>query len=132
MWWQKWRKRDLPKNPKHVFISAFFPFGGFIDDVAVKIDKARAASTLWNTYIGTCTVGNNLAANNATGFSALPGGYRYTFGSFNGLGLIGYFWSSSENSTTDAWARGLHYTGADVYRDNDDKAFGFSARCLRD
>jgi uncharacterized protein (TIGR02145 family) len=121
----------LPKNPKHVFISAYFPFGGFIDDVAVKIDKARAASTLWNTYIGTCTVGNNLAANNATGFSGLPGGYRYTNGSFVSLGNYGYFWSSSETSTTNAWRRILYYNYAFVYRNDSTKGYGFSIRCLR-
>jgi uncharacterized protein (TIGR02145 family) len=77
-------------------------------------------------------VGNNLAANNATGFSALPGGIRVTYGAFNNLGNNGYFWSSSEGSTTDAWFRYLIYYNADVGRSINDKAYGFSARCLRD
>lgn len=96
------------------------------------IAKALAATTNWYGSSSTCAVGNYLAANNATGFSALPGGYRNTYGTFNGLGNAGYFWSSSENSTTNAWVRDLDYNSAFVDRSNDNKAYGFSARCLRD
>jgi RNA-directed DNA polymerase len=40
--------------------------------------------------------------------SGLPGGYRNTNGNFNNIGNNGNFWSSSENSTTNAWNRNLH------------------------
>ena len=97
------------------------------------IAKSLASTTSWNSSTTTCAVGNNLSANNSTGFSALPGGYRYySDGSFDGLGGCGYWWSSTEYDGSKAWNRNLAYSYAIVYRDNGSKRYGFSVRCLRD
>jgi len=96
------------------------------------IAKALAAKTNWNTHPGTCTVGNNLNTNNATNFTGLPGGNRGTDGTFDYIGNLGNFWSSTEKSTTIAWARHLLYFIAVVGRDNGTKGYGLSVRCLRD
>jgi uncharacterized protein (TIGR02145 family) len=69
---------------------------------------------------------------NESGFSGLPGGYRYDFGSFGNVGEAGGWWSSSEGSTFNAWYRGLYYGNGYVYRDGSSKEGGFSVRCLRD
>ena len=74
----------------------------------------------------------NQNATNESGFSGLPGGYRYANGTYSGIGFDGYWWSSTEGSTDDAWSRYLGYDSGFVYRDNDDKKNGFSVRCLRD
>ena len=95
------------------------------------IAKALAATTNWNTYNGTCSVGNNLSANNATGFSVLPGGYRLTNGSFYGQGSNASLWSSTELGSS-AWLRYLLYNDTDVSRYGYNKDFGFSVRCVRD
>ena len=97
------------------------------------IAKSLASTTLWNTHTGTCTVGNDLSANNSTGFSALPGGYRnYSDGSFDYLGYDGYWWSSTERGGSSAWRRNLYYYIASVFRYGSNKSYGFSVRCLRD
>ncbi|MBE0636947.1 MAG: hypothetical protein IH598_00330 [Bacteroidales bacterium] len=96
------------------------------------IAKALAATTIWNSSSNTCAVGNNLSANNATGFTGLPGGLRVTNGTFNNLGITGYFWSSSDGSSTEAWDRSLGYSSALVFRNSYGKGYGFSVRCLRD
>ncbi|MGB4789969.1 MAG: fibrobacter succinogenes major paralogous domain-containing protein, partial [Bacteroidales bacterium] len=97
------------------------------------IAKSLASTTSWNSSTTTCAVGNNLSANNSTGFSALPGGYRYySDGSFDGLGGCGYWWSSTEYDGSKAWNRNLGFIYAIVYRDNGSKRYGFSVRCLRD
>ncbi len=97
------------------------------------IAKSLASTTSWNSSTTTCAVGNNLSANNSTGFSALPGGTRsYSDGSFYNLGTFGYWWSSTKNVGSDAWSRRLNYGDADVYRNGYDKRVGFSVRCLRD
>ncbi|HPR57321.1 MAG TPA: FISUMP domain-containing protein [Bacteroidales bacterium] len=98
----------------------------------IYIAKALAATTNWNSSSGTCAVGNNLAENNATGFSGLPGGYRVTDNYCQNVGYYGAFWSSAEGSTTGAWLRGLGYGLADVSRYGGNKGYGFSVRCLRD
>ncbi len=96
------------------------------------IAKALAATTNWNTHTGTCTVGNNLSANNATGFSGLPGGTRDTGGSFGSMGSYGNWWSSTETGSLNAWSRYLGYNNSGVGSSSYTKGFGFSVRCVRD
>ncbi len=74
----------------------------------------------------------NTGATNSSGFTALPGGCRYTDGSFYGLSYYGYWWSSSEYDASYAWGRYLYYSSADVLRYFYDKSSGFSVRCLKD
>ena len=96
------------------------------------IAKALASETGWNTYTGSCEVGNYPSTNNATGFSAVPAGYGS--GAFNGAGDYALFWSSSQYDSNDyAWNRYLIYHSADVYLSNYGNRFwGYSVRCLRD
>ncbi len=74
----------------------------------------------------------NAGANNESGFTALPGGYRSGNGLFGNIRDDGNWWSSTEYATTSAWYRGLNYYGSNVYRDVNSKSMGFSVRCLRD
>ena len=66
-----------------------------------------------------------------SGFTGLPGGYRYTDGSFYDLTNLTFFWSSSENDP-NAWYRYLSYHMAQVTRYHENQAYGFSVRCVRD
>ena len=74
----------------------------------------------------------NTGATNESGFAGLPGGYRNYNGSFFSVGSSGYWWSSSENGTVDAWYRYLGYNVGGITRSNDYKLSGCSVRCLRD
>ena len=75
----------------------------------------------------------NAGANNESGFTALPGGFRdYYDGSFNSIGYDGIWWSSTEYGTSSAWVRGLGYDNTDVGRYYDYRESGFSVRCVRD
>jgi uncharacterized protein (TIGR02145 family) len=76
----------------------------------------------------------NTDATNESGFSGLPGGYRLYNGTFNFIGLYGYWWSSTESSTNYAWYRFLSYNSDNVSRSDyyKPKEDGFSVRCLRD
>ncbi|TRZ52035.1 hypothetical protein D4S03_04080 [bacterium] len=53
---------------------------------------------------------------NSSGFTALPGGYRYLYGYFYTLTYAADFWSSTEGSSTLAWGRYLGYDHENVYR----------------
>ncbi|HNW68387.1 MAG TPA: FISUMP domain-containing protein [Bacteroidales bacterium] len=75
---------------------------------------------------------DNIGATNETGFTAFPGGYRYDDGGFSGIGDYGYWWSATENSTSNAWIRLMFYNTSDVYRGSHRKEVGFSVRCIRD
>jgi len=81
---------------------------------------------------GTTHWGGNTGATNSSGFTALPGGYRYGGGSYNSMGGSAYFWSSTNYGSFYAWSRKLYYDSPGVYRGNDSKVGGFSVRCLSD
>jgi uncharacterized protein (TIGR02145 family) len=74
----------------------------------------------------------NTGATNESGFTALPGGYRYHNGIFDNIGYYGYIWSSSEYDATYAWYRGMDYSNATVYPNSCLKKFGYSVRCVKD
>ncbi len=83
----------------------------------------ETGTTHWNSP--------NTGATNSSGFTGLPGGYRYTNGTFLTLTYYATFWSSSEYGT-NAWSRYLTYDHAQVTRYDIDQAYGFSVRCVRD
>ncbi len=77
-------------------------------------------------------LGQNTGTTNSSGFTAFPGGLRYSNGSFNGVGYLGYWWTSTEISTTNAWFRYMDSSYSFAYGGYDSKYFGFSVRCLQD
>ncbi|MEN9333014.1 MAG: hypothetical protein RLY35_194 [Bacteroidota bacterium] len=82
------------------------------------------ATTNWNSP--------NTGATNSSGFNALPGGYRYGYGTYYGIGNNGYWWSSTEDDSYYAWYRGLSYSSSLVGRYSNFKHYGCSVRCIRD
>lgn len=65
-------------------------------------------------------------------FLALPSGCRYNTGTFGSFGNLGYWWSSAEDDSSNAWQRALVYYLSSMGRAVNYKNFGFSVRCLRD
>ncbi|MBN1578552.1 MAG: InlB B-repeat-containing protein, partial [Chitinispirillaceae bacterium] len=74
----------------------------------------------------------NTGATNNTGFTARPGGERFTSGLFDGMRYYGFWWSSTEDDATYAWARPIYYGGTMIIRNSYNKHWGFSIRCVRD
>ena len=93
------------------------------------IAKALASTTGWDSDNGTCVVGNNPSANNATGFSAVPAGFYYS--SCYDFGGDANFWSATQYGSYAAYGYSLAYLTAIVTRADDTKNGGFSVRCLR-
>ncbi|MCP4089632.1 MAG: hypothetical protein GY746_07545, partial [Gammaproteobacteria bacterium] len=74
----------------------------------------------------------NTDATNSSGFTGLPGGGRFNYGPFGGIGYYGGWWSSSEYSLSSARLRYLYYSSGYVSVNHEGKPSGFSVRCLRD
>ena len=74
----------------------------------------------------------NERATNETDFTALPGGTRFSDGSFLNIGNYGYWWSSAEDNDEYAWFRSMYYFRSNVYRNTCYKETGCSVRCVRD
>jgi uncharacterized protein (TIGR02145 family) len=82
------------------------------------------STTLWDAP--------NLGANNNTGFSALGGGYRWTNGTGGFLNSLGYWWTATAPTSSNAWYRVLGANYATMNRINGGKRAGFSVRCVKD
>jgi uncharacterized protein (TIGR02145 family) len=73
------------------------------------------------------------AHNNSTGFTALPGGYRFSDGSFNGRTLYGYWYTSTPNGTNNtAWNRKLNVGNSNISRMAYSVNQGYYVRCIKD
>jgi len=66
------------------------------------------------------------------GFSALPGGIGYSGGSFDYVGINGFWWSASEKDSDFAYGRGMRYNYEYADYCSYYKSFFFSVRCLQD
>lgn len=90
------------------------------------IAKALAGTTGWDSSTNTCAVGNTPSNNNATGFSALPAGNNIDY-----FGYCAYFWSTTQNDSSNAYNRYLYYSNAKISSYDYYKSTGYSVRCVR-
>jgi len=75
----------------------------------------------------------NTGANNLSGFSALPGGYRNDgSGSYIASVFSGSWWRNTELDSENVWYLTLNYNNSGVSRASTSKKAGFSVRCVRD
>ncbi len=103
----------------------------YLGGESVAGGKMKSTSSLWASP--------NTGADNTSGFSVLPGGYRNSDGSFIGISGIAYFWSATEVSgvfyppgNPNAWSRFLYLINGNLNSNFFNKSFGYSVRCLRD
>lgn len=102
----------------------------FLGSYVVAGGKMKSI-TGWNTP--------NTGATNSSRFTGLPGGYREdgedgssTVLPFGSIGENGFWWSSSESSTTDAWYQVMFYDQSFIARSSIAKGLGCSVRCIKD
>lgn len=74
----------------------------------------------------------NTGATDESGFTALPGGYRFNYGTFLNEGFVAYFWTTTEIGSRSAFSRCLLSSHNVVSRYNNSKSYGFSVRCVKD
>ena len=72
----------------------------------------------------------NTGATNETGFTALPGGYRFILGSYNSIRLASSWWSSTPAARP--WYRTMYCVNTVVFRGDVDKQTGHYVRCIKD
>lgn len=73
----------------------------------------------------------NNGATNESGFTARPGGERSINSTFQNLTYYANFWSSTQNSTNEAWKRSLNFNNTDAVRNVISKETGNSCRCIQ-
>ncbi len=81
----------------------------------------KSTSSLW--------MPPNTGATNASGFSALPGGYRYWPWPPGG---DGHWWTASQPSGSMAYYTFIHLGSAGMFISANPKLYGYSIRCVKD
>lgn len=99
-----------------------------------SLAKILAANTHWQTVSGSSMVGGDLSKNNASGFSALPGGYRLNRRRlFSKIDSAGVWWSASASDSLHlAWSFSIQYNQSMTERSKLLKQRGHSIRCIKD
>lgn len=93
--------------------------------------KSLCDTTLWKSSTVVGTPGNELYTNNATGFSAVPGGYLIDWThNFSSLGTYTYWWTTSEISDKLGLSARIYYNSKDVKSSVDTKSAANSVRCV--
>jgi uncharacterized protein (TIGR02145 family) len=90
-----------------------------------------ASNSGWDANPTAGYIGNDQTSNNSSGFTALPGGWRFT-NAFYHVGGFGLWWSFTEYRANSCWNRNVDYNNSGVGRSDFSKSFGLSIRCLRD
>ena len=126
----------LPSDEEWAIMENFLIANGYNYDGTTsdnKIAKSLAATTNWQSTTNIGAVGNTdyPEKRNITGFSARPGGFRGSDGTFSNLYLYGYWWSSSYTLYNFGWARTMGFNQSIVDRGRINKLYGFSIRCVR-
>jgi uncharacterized protein (TIGR02145 family)/uncharacterized repeat protein (TIGR02059 family) len=97
----------------------------FLGGYSIAGDKLKEAGTVhWQSP--------NTGASNESGFTALPGGYRFVGGSFYAIGQGGLWWSSTEKSLETAFGLNLGSDNSSLNSYDYQKWMGFSVRCIKD
>jgi uncharacterized protein (TIGR02145 family) len=107
-------------------------------EMYLSMSKSAADSTGWRKtgYVGMklkSVTGwdQNVWADNASGFSAIPGGERFFIGGFGYLGEKATFWTSSKFPEEFVWYRSLYSGYVHEWRGWCFKGSGFSVRCIK-
>ncbi len=107
-------------------------------DGTITGSQSTSAGTALKSAVSNPSPGTGLGWNpgspgtNTSGFSGLPGGYRYSDGNFVSIRNYAVFWSATGSGASNAWDRDLNNNNGHVSRYGDDKSVGASVRCLRD
>lgn len=96
---------------------------GYLGGPSVAGGKMKAL-TYWDSP--------NTGATNSSCFTGLPGGARNSSGDYYYIGNYGEWWSSTENYTNYAWARGLNSSSGSAGRGYSSEKSGLYVRLVKD
>lgn len=102
-------------------------------------DSTRAGVMLKGDYANADWSSAVFHGVNASGFGALPGGFKDDIppsnldnGVYKSIGTAAYFWSASELSSTQVQARGLYALDSSLGLETVNKTYSLAVRCVKD
>ena len=105
-------------------ISECIELTNYLNETTAGGKLKETGTTHWNSP--------NTGATNEIGFTALPGGYRTEFNTFEEIGNSGLWWCSYDYDTFFAFFQVIHYNSSKSARSIYHKQSGFSVRCVKD
>ena len=94
--------------------------------------KAFASQEVWySNNNGSCYIDGDVTTNNATGFSAIPVGFRYGGLYYNASSTVGY-WSSTAADGDNIGVYLLKDTVLNMYYNSNNLSYAYSVRCVKD
>lgn len=97
----------------------------YLGDVGIAGGKLKEAGTAhW--------AAPNEGADNSSGFTALPGGWRFYNGEFSNILTNGYWWTSTPYDEKKSWYATMFSINTNAIRNGYHNNFGFSVRCVKD
>lgn len=110
----------VPTNEEWIILAEYL--GGYL----VAGNKLKEAGDIhWQNPYSMAT--------NESGFTALPGGYRWPGGEFSNLGTFGHWWSSTMlDDSGQAWFRTMDAFNSFLWPDYFPTTNALSVRCIKD
>jgi uncharacterized protein (TIGR02145 family) len=96
-------------------------------EMELGMSQSAANNTGWR---GT-DQGTQLKAEGPSGFDVLMGGFRNLSNGYEYINSSGTFWTSTEVVAGTAWYRGFGLPETNIHRDEFEKNYGFSVRCVK-
>jgi uncharacterized protein (TIGR02145 family) len=128
--WRVPTSMDWANLKNHLITNGYNWDGTTTDD---KIAKSLASRSDWIRSTNAGSPGNEISTNNASGFSALPGGYRFCEGSFLGKSEYCWWWTATTRSSIFAHSCFITNHAEDLSDSNVfHKNYGLSVRLMRD
>jgi uncharacterized protein (TIGR02145 family) len=73
----------------------------------------------------------NIGATNEVGFTGMPGGSLGSYGAFQTIHEYAWFWTATQENNDEAWYYEMMNLTGSLERWTNDKAAGFSVRCIK-
>jgi len=96
----------------------------YLGDTAAGAKLKEAGTAHWKSP--------NKGATNASGFTALPGGFRNNNGPFYNIGNDGVWWSTTLDNNGNVYGLYMNSANSIVNGGSGSKNNGFSVRCIKD
>jgi len=131
--WRVATKEDWAELENYLATNGYNYDGTKSTDGSVsKILKSLASDSYWNSHTVKGSVGNNIKANNTSGLSMLPGGFR-DGASWGVAGSVAGYWTASmyDSITSNSRYFGVADTGI-VQTRTDAKQMAYAVRCVKD
>ena len=100
------------------------------NNTSTYIAKAMAYPSYWTASNTNYTPGKDASTNNKSGFGAVPTGCS-EYGDVTGFNIYAYFWSSTQSSSTNAYACTLSYNTPTVSTTTQAKTKALPVRCVK-